>query len=211
MLHVAVAIGALLITRAVVLSGEAVSFYSVWFIWIGLYTFYFFGRRAAACHVTLVAALYAATLAHDPPSSPIARWLTTVATLIVAGVFIATLVRHARRQADAAAASAQSMARVAQVAHELAGLSDSGAARLALCRGAVRVTQAHAGGLWEPDPDVTRLRLTASTCTAPAQDTVSAGDTSSGVSRAFATGKPVMANEPAGAAGVRLWQPVVRE
>ncbi len=73
MLHVAVAIGALLITRAVVLSGEAVSFYSVWFIWIGLYTFYFFGRRAAACHVTLVAALYAATLAHDPPSSPIAR------------------------------------------------------------------------------------------------------------------------------------------
>lgn len=95
MLHVAVAIGALLITRAVVLSGEAVSFYSAWFIWIGLYTFYFFGRRAAACHVTLVAALYAATLAHDPPSSPIARWLTTVATLIVAGVFIATLVRHA--------------------------------------------------------------------------------------------------------------------
>lgn len=52
------------------------------------------------------------------------------------------------------------MARVAQVAHELAGLSDSGAARLTLCRGAVRVTQAHAGGLWEPDHDAVRLRLT---------------------------------------------------
>ncbi len=223
MLHVAVAIGALLITRAVVLSGDTVSFYSVWFIWIGLYTFYFFGRRAAAGHVTLVAVLYAATLAHDTPSSPIARWLTTVATLIVAGVFIDTLVRHARRQANAAAASAQSMARVAQVAHELAGLSDSGAARLALCRGAVRVTQAQAGGLWEPDHDEMRLRLTASIGTAPAQDTISARDMSNGVARAFATGKPVTrdarapefssgrAAEPNEAAGVRLWQPVVRD
>ena len=85
MLHVAIALGALLITRACVLSGEAASFYSVWFIWIGLYVFYFFSRSAAAVHMAFVAGLYAATLAHRTPTSAVARWLTTVATLIVAG------------------------------------------------------------------------------------------------------------------------------
>lgn len=45
--HVSLALGTLLIARAVVYSGEAVSFYSVWFIWVGLYAFYFFGRPAA--------------------------------------------------------------------------------------------------------------------------------------------------------------------
>ena len=85
-----------MITRAVLLSGEAVSFYSVWFIWVGLYAFYFFGRRAAVCHVALPSLVYAATLINDPPSSPVARWLTTIATLVVAGGFIDTLVRHAR-------------------------------------------------------------------------------------------------------------------
>lgn len=43
-LHTALTMGALLITRAVVLSGDAVSFYSVWFIWLGLYAFYRGGR-----------------------------------------------------------------------------------------------------------------------------------------------------------------------
>src|SRR3954464_9686450 len=33
--------GTLVITRAVLYSGEKVSFYSVWYIWIGLYAFYF--------------------------------------------------------------------------------------------------------------------------------------------------------------------------
>jgi diguanylate cyclase (GGDEF)-like protein len=222
-LHAALAIGALLITRAIVLSGEAVSFYSVWFIWVGLYVFYFFSRRGAACHVAFVAALYAATLAHDPPSSPVARWLTTIATLVVAGVFIDTLVRHARRQASAAAASARSMAEVAEVAHELAGLSDSSAARLALCKGAARVTQAHAAGLWEPDIDGACLRLTACVGEAPAEDAIPFAGPRIGITEAFATGKPATSrsatvrrnfretDEPGVSTGVWLWQPIVRD
>src|SRR5438270_12927532 len=54
-LHAAIVAGSLLITRAVVLSGDPVSFYSLWFIWVGLYAFYFFTRAAAAAHVALIA------------------------------------------------------------------------------------------------------------------------------------------------------------
>ena len=103
MLHAAMVLGALLITRAVLLSGETVSLYAVWYIWIGLYAFSFFSRPAAAGHVALVAILYGATLVHSTPTSPVARWLTTVATLVVAGVLIDTLVRRARREASASA------------------------------------------------------------------------------------------------------------
>ena len=38
----ALAAGALLITRAVLESHDSVSFYTVWYIWIALYAFYFF-------------------------------------------------------------------------------------------------------------------------------------------------------------------------
>lgn len=219
MLHVAIVVGSLVITRAVLLSGETVSFYSVWFIWVGLYAFYFFSRVAAACHVALVAALYGATLVNDPPSSAVARWLTTIATLVVAGGFIDTLVRHARRQAGAAAASANSMARVTELAHELAGLSDSGSARQALCGGAVRVTQADAGALWEPDSGGTSLRLTASTQNEPERDAIPFAGPSHGATEAFASGRVATRRSGAGQpaeqvgrdAGISLWQPIVRE
>jgi diguanylate cyclase (GGDEF)-like protein len=219
MLHAAIVVGSLVITRAVLLSGDSVSFYSVWFIWVGLYSFYFFGRRAAACHVALVAGLYAATLINDPPSSAVSRWLTTIATLVVAGGFIDTLVRHARKQAGAAAASADSMARVTEFAHDLAGLADSATARQALCSGTVRVTEADAGALWEPDDNGTGLHLTASTGRQPGSDAIPFAGPSHGATEAFATGRLATrepdaardANEVSGHAGISLWQPIVRE
>lgn len=218
-LHVALALGSVLIARAVVLSGESVSFYSVWFIWVGLYAFYFFGRGVAACHVALVAALYAATLISDPPTSPVARWLTTIATLLVAGGFIHTLVRHARQQAGAAAASANSMARVTELAHQLAEVSDSAAARQALCSGTVRVTHAQAGALWEPDSHGTGLRLTASTTNEPAREAIPFAGPFDGATEAFATGRPsthrlesvLRPGAVDGSAGISLWQPIARD
>jgi hypothetical protein len=36
MLHLALVAGALLISRAIVLSGDDAGFYSVWYIWVGL-------------------------------------------------------------------------------------------------------------------------------------------------------------------------------
>jgi diguanylate cyclase (GGDEF)-like protein len=214
-LHVALALGTLLIARAVVLSGDAVSFYSVWFIWVGLYAFYFFRRRVAGYHVAFVAILYAATLANRPPSSPIARWLTTIATLTVAGIFIDTLVRHARRQASAAAASARSMGQVVEMAHELAGISDGDEARLALCNGAVGVTGAHSGALWEPSDDRTSLVLTAATSLTPVRSPVRLEGPQTELAQAFISGRPTRSRSGAdgrpGHPVAWLWQPIVRE
>lgn len=224
MLHLSLVAGSLLITRAILLSGEAVSFYSVWFIWVGLYAFYFFGRAAAAAHVTLVSLLYGATLANAPETSPVARWLTTVATLIVAGVFIDTLVRRARRDAGAAAASERRMARVASVAHELAELSESVSARAAVCSAAAQVTNAEGAALWEPDAEGTGLLLTAHAGLEPTRRAIPFAGPPAGAPQAFTSGAPVMdraltttrrlALEFSGLDGESiacLWQPIARE
>ncbi len=221
MLQVALALGALLITRAVLLSGESSSFYSVWFIWVDLFAFCFFSRRAAVGHVAFVAALYAVTLIVHPPTSVVASWLTTVATLIVAGVFIDTLVARARRQASDAAATATTLGQVTELGHELAALSDPGAVRLAVCQGSVRITGACRGFLWEPTGQGGPFQVT-SGAGGPAQDRVPFGGPSAAVTEAFHTGRPVtrrapaLASERARTAGDQpcvawLWHPIVHE
>jgi diguanylate cyclase (GGDEF)-like protein len=211
MLQVTLAAGSLIIARAIVLSGEASSFYSVWFIWVALYAFYFFNRRVAVCHVAFVAVLYAATLANNPPTSPVASWLTTVATLGVAGIFTDTLVGRARREASAAAESANTMAQVTELAHELAALTEPVAVRLAVCQGAVRVTRACRAFLWEPSTDRRRLTVTAGT-SGSNQNAVPFAGLSPGLSEAFATGAPVTRcmgpNESHDSSVAWLWHPI---
>lgn len=220
MLHVAVVAGGLLITRAVLLSADAVSFYAVWYIWIGLYVFYFCSRPAAAAHVVFVAVLYAGTLANDPPSSPMARWITTVATLVVAGTLIDALVRRARHEAATSAATAASLAQVAQIAHQLAGISESGPARTALCDGAVRVGRAERATLWQPSAEGTGLRVSANAGLEPDLREVAFAGPATSVTHAFACAETVTsATSPElgvaarAAAGDRftVWCPVVRD
>jgi diguanylate cyclase (GGDEF)-like protein len=222
MIHLALAMGSVVITRAIILSGEAASFYSVWFIWVGLFAFCFFRQAAAAGHMILVAVLYAATLVNDPPSSPVARWLTTVSTLVVAGFFIGTLVRRTRRQADAAATSARTMARVTDLAHELAALSDGLAARRSLCEGALRVTLAHDSVLWEPAGAENRLRASASASAGPwpatgvlareaSPSAIKAALTASQCVESHPPGAPRILGGAGGSPGGRAWQPIVHE
>lgn len=222
LLHLAIAVGAGLITRAVFLSGDPVSFYSVWFIWVGLYAFYFFSRPAAIAHITLVSGLYGWTLLDGRVNTGVARWLTTVATLIVAGVLIDMLVRRAQREAQAAATSAKLMARVAEVAHGLAGVSQSAEARPALCEAAARVTHADGIGLWEPIADGSGLRYTAGFGWEPTEQALAFTGPPAGVPQAFTTGKVVssavaansLCSEFASGAsrpGACLWQPILRE
>jgi diguanylate cyclase (GGDEF)-like protein len=204
MIHAVLVLGSLVITRAIILSGDSVSFYSVWFIWVGLFAFYFFSRPAAAAHVAFAALLYALTLVRDTPSSPMARWLTTVATLVVAGVLIDTLVRRSRLQASSAAASAQSMGRVIAVAHELAGLSDSAAARPALCSAAARVTEAAAAVLWEPGADGRSLVASAAAGAEPACREIPFTGPPAGAPQAFTTARTISSR-------ARLFKPIMRE
>ena len=209
-LHLAIAAGTLLIARAVLLSGDRASFYSVWFIWVGLYAFYFFTRAAVAAHVGFVAAIYALTLAHTGASSPFARWLTTVTTLVVTGMLIETLLRRARHEASVAAANATRMTTVAEVAHELAGISDTGAARPALCAAAAKVTRAVGVALWEPTPDGSALQLTGSDGLTPDQRVIPFAGPRAGAPQAFTTGKAVRALTD-GSSGACLWQPILRD
>jgi diguanylate cyclase (GGDEF)-like protein len=212
-LHLAIAAGTLLIARAVLLSGDRASFYSVWFIWVGLYAFYFFTRAAATVHVGFVAMVYALTLAHTGATSPFARWLTTVTTLVVAGMLIETLLRRARHEASAAAANATRMGTVAEVAHELAAVSDTAAARPALCAAAAKVTRAAGVGLWEPTQDGSALQLTASFGWTPGQRVIAFAGPPAGAPQAFTTGKvssdvgALTGDQPSAC----LWQPILRD
>jgi diguanylate cyclase (GGDEF)-like protein len=222
--HLTLAVGAVLITRAVFYSGEAVSFYAVWYLWVGLYAFYFFDRLAAALHVSFVAVLYALTLVHFPTTSPVARWLTTVATLVVAGAFIDTLVRRVRRQADEAAQSAHGMATVAEVAHELAGLSDGATARHSLCAACARVTGATSVVLWQASPDGDGLLAAGLTGPALPVQVLTFVGPPAGAPQAYTTGAPTsvagreavsgLAPELRGSPWIArcgLWQPIHRD
>jgi diguanylate cyclase (GGDEF)-like protein len=222
MVHASLIAGVVLITRAVLLSGESVSFYSVWFIWVALYAFYFFDRGVAAAYVALSAGLYALTLVNDPPTTPIARWLTTVATLIVAGGFIDTLVRRARREATSAAANAQKMAQLADVAVQLASISDPMAARTAVCDAAAELTDATKVVLWEPTEERTELRMTAGTELGISVSTIPLGNAAAGAVNAFRSSRVVSARTVAttsdlapefsytsGGPVACLWQPVI--
>ena len=201
--HAALATGAVLITRAVFLSGEAVSFYAAWYTWIGLYAFYFFSRRAAVLHVGFTAALYGVTLAHESASSPVARWLTAVSTLVVAGAFIDTLVRRAHQHASTATATADCMATVARVAHELSTVTDGAIAREALCRTARDVTGADQVVLWEPLGDGTGLGSSSSAVALEERLTVTFVGPPSGVGRAYTTAAT-------GSDEDSVWQPVLQ-
>jgi diguanylate cyclase (GGDEF)-like protein len=218
--HVALAIGAGLVTRAILVSGEVNSFYSVWFLWIGLYAFYFFSRPAAAAHVALVALLYAITLIVHTPGSPVARWLTTVTTLIIAGLFIDTLVRRARMQAQRAADSAQLVATVADVAHELARVSDSDGARNALCAAAARLARCDTVALWEPGTTGASLELTGVSGPRPTQRSLPFVAAPGGAVQAFTNGQTVRDADDVGVPEytgetrpprATLWQPVTRD
>ena len=218
--HVGLAIGAVLVMRACLISGDVNSFYSVWFLWIGLYAFYFFSRLAAAAHVALASSLYAITLIAHTPSSPVARWLTTVTTLVIAGVFIDALVRRAREQAQAAATSAQLVATVADVAHELARVSDSDGARNALCAAAARLAGADTVALWEPGTTGASLELSGVSGPRPSQRSLPFVATPGGAVQAFTNGQTVHDAEDLGVPEYTgelnpprstLWQPVTRD
>ncbi len=84
--HIALLAGAALITRAVYYSGQGVSYYGIWYLWAALFGFSFFSRRQATLHVAIVGVAYDVVLAvrHEPVAQ--ARWVTTIASLLIAGV-----------------------------------------------------------------------------------------------------------------------------
>jgi len=102
------ALGSAMITGAVYYAGEGSTAFAMYYIWAGLYTFYFFSRRLAFAEVALAAAAYAAVLEWGVPAEDaVGRWLVTTGTVIVAGTFVARLSEAVRERAAEAARRAE--------------------------------------------------------------------------------------------------------
>ena len=77
------------------------------YVWVAMFAFYFFTRGAALVHLALMAAAYALALVlEDPAENPLDGWVATVASLLVAGLFVSMVRDHIaaliRRLSDAA-------------------------------------------------------------------------------------------------------------
>ncbi len=88
-LHVALALGMLMITGAVVFSNVLAGGYAFYYLWIVLFASYFFSRPGAIAQISFLAAVYAAIIAFsDGPSEWGLGWLLTIGSLIVAAVLV---------------------------------------------------------------------------------------------------------------------------
>lgn len=103
--------GTLLISAAVYFSGQGDGPYSVYYIWVGIYAFYFYSTVWASVEAALVGVAYGGLLAFAglSTSAPVTRWLLTVGTMVVAGALVARLVARVRERAAEAAARADSL------------------------------------------------------------------------------------------------------
>ncbi|HEV2924161.1 MAG TPA: GGDEF domain-containing protein [Solirubrobacteraceae bacterium] len=220
--HVALLAGAALITRAVYYSGQGVSYYGIWYLWAALFGFSFFRRTHATVHVALVGLAYAVVLAvrHEPTAQ--GRWVTTIASLLIAGVFIDALVRRVRRQHQQAAQDAENLADVVNAMHRIFQQPTVDATRVDLCSTAARVARADSAVLWEPRANNRALVPVAVAGEKIIAHELLVNDPPDGAAHAYMTGQPCFAPladqhgfelDPGNRARVHcaLWQPVLRD
>jgi diguanylate cyclase (GGDEF)-like protein len=87
--HVSSVLGTLLTLAALHFSGLIGGPATMFFLWVGLFGFYFYGRGAALLHVALMGAGYALLLALENPSfPPVAYWLSTIGSLVAGGLIV---------------------------------------------------------------------------------------------------------------------------
>lgn len=220
--HLLLLAGTALITRAVYYSGQGVSYYAIWYLWAALFGFSFFRRSHAVAHVAVVGVAYGVVLAvrHEPVAQ--ARWVTTIASLLIAGVFIDGLVRRVRRQHRRAAADAENLAAVVDAMDRIFRQPCADATRLDLCRTALGVARADGVALWEVDASGGALVPRATAGEKLASKRVILSQALDGASHAFVTGEASFTRldndhgaefDSGGGMPVRcaLWQPVQRE
>jgi diguanylate cyclase (GGDEF)-like protein len=162
-LQVAIAIGSLAIARAIYYSHEPNAYYSIFYLWVALYSFYFFGRFWGLVQLAFAGAAYGWVLFQVPASSPGSLWIVTMVSLVVAGLLVDVLARQLRAREAESSARARALAAVEAVAHELALRTTVDSAGPAICEAAAEVSGASAVSLWQPTSDGTGLEATAAT------------------------------------------------
>ncbi len=220
--HIALLTGTALITRAVYYSGQGVSYYGIWYLWAALFGFSFFRRSQATLHVAVVGVAYAVVLAVRHESTAQARWVTTIASLLIAGVFIDALVRRVRRQRQQAADDAGNLAAVVDAMHRIFQQPSADATRSDLCSTASHVARADGAALWVPRATDAILVPAAHAGEKITADELPLSDRRAGAARAYLTGQPRFASlaeehgrelDPYERGRIRcaLWQPVQRD
>src|SRR6266513_3065998 len=87
-MQLVVLVGTIIVTRAVYYGHDPSGYYTFWYLWIGTYAFFFFGRRWGAVQVAFVGAAYAWVLTQVSGPTPVPRWVVTVGSIMVAGLLI---------------------------------------------------------------------------------------------------------------------------
>ncbi len=155
--------GILLVTRAVYYGSDPSGFYSLYYLWVGLFAFFFFGRFWGIVHLAIIGTAYAWVLTQVASSLPLAQWVMTMATLAIAGVLIDVLAGRVRRRAEQADTRARALVAVSDIAHELARRSSPEEAAETICARAVDVTGCVNAALFVPSADGRSLVAMAST------------------------------------------------
>ncbi len=123
-LYAMVALGVVAVSRATYYSHDPSGFYSLFYVWIGLYAVFFFRRSIALLYLAGIAAAYAALLAVEDQNAALARWVTTIGTILLAAFLIDTLFRRVGRMASDAAAIARERAELMATLAEVARTDD---------------------------------------------------------------------------------------
>src|SRR5882672_4970869 len=70
--------GTAVVTRAVYYGHDPSGYYTIWYLWIGVYSFFFFGLRWGAVQMAFVGLGYGWVLTELGGSTPVARWVVTI-------------------------------------------------------------------------------------------------------------------------------------
>ncbi len=213
--------GTLVVTRAVYFGDSASGAYTFWYLWVGVYAFFFFGRGWGSAHLAAIGVSYAWVLSTLDASGPVTHWVVTVGSITVVGLLIDDLARRIRRETDSAATRAANLEAVGEVARQLATQSDSRAVGWAICTAAVKATGASAAVLWRPTPNGSELICSAAAGAEVDGTRVPFVTPGSGAIQAFTGAETRFANladqqsaqelAPKLAVGSALWQPVSAE
>ncbi len=93
----AVAVGTVIVSLDIYFAGSIGINNEMFYLFVGIYSFYFLPTRIAMLEIGFVGGAYALVLAEGSQRAPAARWLVTMGVLVVAGVLIVSLVRQLRQ------------------------------------------------------------------------------------------------------------------
>ncbi len=196
--QVLIATGTLVITRAIYLSDEPNGFYAAFYYWVGLYSFFFFGRLWGFVQLAILGASFAWVLNETSHTAPAGRWAMTMGTIVVSGLLVAEMASRMRRHENEATSRARALQAVDAVAHGLARSTTAEAAAEGICTATRHAARAAGSSLWQPTADGGALEATAATDPGLAGRKVLFVGQGSGAIRAFTSGEPFFVAEAPG-------------